>query len=69
MKYELNTYKNYDLGSLPKDSIKELEEYSYLCATEGSVLLENKNNVLPLQRGDKAVIIIGRTAGEISIAP
>ena len=49
MKYELNNYKNYDLGALPKDSIKELEEYSYLAAMDGSVLLENKNNVLGYQ--------------------
>ncbi len=63
MKYELNNYKGYDLGSLPKDSIKELEEYSYLAACEGSVLLENKNNVLPLKKGDR-VSVFGRIQRE-----
>ncbi len=63
MKYELNNYKNYDLGSLPKDSIKELEEYSYLGACEGSVLLENKNNVLPLEKGER-VSVFGRIQRE-----
>ena len=63
MKYELNNYKNYDLGSLPKDSIKELEEYSYLSAMDGSVLLENKNNVLPLKKGDR-VSVFGRIQRE-----
>ncbi len=63
MKYELNNYKNYDLGSLPKDSIKELEEYSYLGACEGSVLLENKNNVLPLKKGER-VSVFGRIQRE-----
>lgn len=63
MKYELNTYKNYNLGSLPKDSIKELEEYSYLAACEGSVLLENKNDVLPLKKGDR-VSVFGRIQRE-----
>lgn len=63
MDYELNNYKNYDLGNLPKDSIKELEEYSYLAALDGSVLLENKNNVLPLKKGDR-VSIFGRIQRE-----
>ena len=63
MKYELDSYKGYDLGNLPKDSIKELEEYSYLSAMEGSVLLENKNNVLPLKKGDR-VSVFGRIQRE-----
>ena len=63
MKYEINDYKGYKLGSLPKDSIKELEEYSYLAATEGSVLLENKNNTLPLKKGDR-VSVFGRIQRE-----
>ena len=63
MKYELNNYKNYDLGALPKDSIKELEEYSYLGACEGSVLLENKNNALPLKKGER-VSVFGRIQRE-----
>ena len=63
MKYQLNNYKGYDLGSLPKDSIKELEEYSYLSAMDGSVLLENKNNVLPLKKGDR-VSVFGRIQRE-----
>ena len=63
MKYELNNYKNYDLGNLPKDSIKELEEYSYLAACEGSVLLENKNNLLPLKKGTR-VSVFGRIQRE-----
>ena len=63
MKYELNSYKNYDLGNLPKDSIKELEEYSYLAALDGSVLLENKDDVLPLKKGDR-VSIFGRIQRE-----
>ncbi|MBQ4511131.1 MAG: glycoside hydrolase family 3 protein, partial [Clostridia bacterium] len=63
MKYEINTYKNYDLGNLPKDSIKELEEYSRISASEGAVLLENKNNLLPLKKGDK-VSVFGRIQRE-----
>jgi len=63
MKYELNNYKNYDLGNLPKDSIKELEEYSYLAALDGSVLLENENNVLPLKKGER-VSVFGRIQRE-----
>ena len=63
MKYELNNYKNYDLGNLPKDSIKELEEYSYLAALDGSVLLENKNGVLPLKKGER-VSVFGRIQRE-----
>lgn len=63
MKYENNTYKNYNLGNLPKDSIKELEDYSRLAATEGAVLLENKNNLLPLKKGDK-VSVFGRIQRE-----
>ena len=35
MKYENNYYKGYDLGSLPKDSVKELEALSLECAKEG----------------------------------
>ena len=63
MKYENNSYKGYELGSLPKDSIKELEEYSLISAREGAVLLENKNNVLPLKKGDK-VSVFGRIQRE-----
>lgn len=63
MKYENNYYKNYDLGNLPKDSIKELEELSLECAKEGIVMLENKNNVLPLKKGDN-VSIFGRIQRE-----
>ena len=59
MKYENNVYKNYELGNLPKDSIKELEEYSRICASEGVVLLENKNNLLPLKKGDKVSVFSG----------
>ena len=63
MQYKNNTYKNYQLGSLPKDSIKELEEYSYLCAGEGAVLLENKNGALPLKKGE-GVSVFGRIQRE-----
>ena len=63
MTYELNNYKNYNLGSLPKDSVKELEDYSYLAAIDGSVLLENKNDVLPLKKGDR-VSVFGRIQRE-----
>ena len=63
MKYEINNYKNYVLGNLPKDSIKELEDYSRMSASEGAVLLENKNNVLPLKKGDK-VSVFGRIQRE-----
>ena len=63
MKYENNYYKNYDLGNLPKDSIKELEELSLECAKEGIVMLENKNNVLPLKKGE-GVSIFGRIQRE-----
>ena len=63
MQYEKNTYKGYELGNLPKDSIKELEELSRICATEGAVLLENKNEVLPLKKGDH-VSVFGRIQRE-----
>ena len=63
MKYENNYYKGYDLGNLPKDSIKELEEYSLESAKEGIVMLENKNDVLPLKKGD-CVSIFGRIQRE-----
>ena len=63
MKYELSSYKNYDLGNLPKDSIKELEEYSLLCAQEGSVLLKNENKLLPLKKGER-VSVFGRIQRE-----
>ena len=63
MKYEISSYKNYDLGNLPKDSIKELEELSRVSATEGIVLLENKNNALPLKKGER-VSAFGRIQRE-----
>ena len=63
MVYENNYYKGYDLGNLPKDSIKELEDLSLECAKEGIVMLENKNNVLPLKKGD-SVSIFGRIGRE-----
>ena len=63
MRYEKNTYKGYELGSLPKDSIKELEELSRISATEGIVMLENKNDVLPLKNGDR-VSVFGRIQRE-----
>ena len=63
MVYEKNTYKNYELGSLPKDSIRELEDLSHISASEGCVLLENKNNVLPLKKGE-GVSIFGRIQRE-----
>ena len=63
MKYENNYYKGYDLGNLPKDSVKELEELSLESAKEGIVMLENKNNVLPLKKGD-SVSIFGRIQRE-----
>ena len=63
MKYENNCYKSYDLGALPKDSVKELEELSLECAKEGIVMLENKNQVLPLKKGD-SVSVFGRIQRE-----
>ncbi len=63
MRYEINNYKGYELGSLPKDSIKELEDFSRVCATEGIVMLENKNDTLPLKKGDK-VSVFGRIQRE-----
>lgn len=63
MKYKNNTYKSYELGSLPKDSIKELEELSRISATEGIVLLKNEKNTLPLKKGDK-VSVFGRIQRE-----
>ena len=63
MKYENNYYKIYDLGALPKDSVKELEELSLECAKEGIVMLENKNQVLPLKKGD-SVSVFGRIQRE-----
>lgn len=63
IRYENNTYKNYELGSLPKDSIKELEELSRISATEEIVMLENKNDILPLKKGDR-VSVFGRIQRE-----
>ena len=63
MKYENNYYKDYDLGALPKDSIKELEDLSLESAKEGIVMLENKNDVLPLKKGE-GVSIFGRIQRE-----
>ena len=63
MQYEINNYKEYELGSLLKDSIKELEELSRISATEGIVMLENNNDVLPLKKGDK-VSVFGRIQRE-----
>ena len=63
MQYEINNYKGYELGSLPKDSIKELEEISRISATEGIVMLENKSNTLPLKKGDR-VSVFGRIQRE-----
>ncbi len=63
MKYQINNYKNYELGSLPKDSIKELEELSRVSATEGIVLLKNEKNTLPLKKGDR-VSVFGRIQRE-----
>lgn len=63
MKYENNYYKDYDLGALPKDSIKELEELSLESAKEGIVMLKNENNVLPLKKGD-CVSVFGRIQRE-----
>ncbi len=63
MQYEINNYKGYELGSLPKDSIKELEELSRISATEGIVMLENKSNTLPLKKGDR-VSVFGRIQRE-----
>ena len=63
MRYEKNNYKGYELGSLPKDSIKELEDFSRISATEGIVMLENKNEVLPLKKGDR-VSVFGRIQRE-----
>ena len=63
MIYEKNTYKNYVLGDLPKDSIAELEDLSHEAAGEGCVLLENKNGVLPLKKGE-GVSVFGRIQRE-----
>ena len=63
MKYENNYYKDYDLGNLPKDSVKELEDLSLECAKEGIVMLKNKDNVLPLKNGD-CVSVFGRIQRE-----
>ena len=63
MKYQNNTYKGYELGSLPKDSIKELEELSRVSATEGIVLLKNEKNTLPLKKGER-VSVFGRIQRE-----
>ena len=63
MKYESNYCKGYDLGALPRDSIKELEELSLKSAKEGIVMLENKNNTLPLKKGD-CVSVFGRIQRE-----
>ena len=63
MQYENNFYKGYNLGAMPRDSVKELEELSRVCATEGIVMLENKNEVLPLKKGDR-VSVFGRIQRE-----
>ncbi|MBQ7906461.1 MAG: glycoside hydrolase family 3 protein [Clostridia bacterium] len=63
MKYENNYYKGYDLGNLPKDSIKELELLSLESAKEGIVMLKNENKTLPLKTGDR-VSVFGRIQRE-----
>ena len=63
MKYELSHYKGYDLAGLKKEPIVELEELSLAAAMEGIVLLENKNNMLPLKKGDR-VSVFGRIQKE-----
>ena len=59
MQYEKSHYKGYDLASLKREPLVELEEYSLKAAREGIVLLENKNNMLPLKKGDR-VSVFGR---------
>ncbi|MBQ9744751.1 MAG: glycoside hydrolase family 3 protein [Clostridia bacterium] len=63
MQYEISHYKNYDLGNLKREPVVELEEYSLKAAKEGIVLLENKNNMLPLKKGDR-VSVFGRIQRE-----
>ena len=63
MKYELSHYKGYDLANLEKEPVVELEELSLAAAMEGIVLLENKNNMLPLKKGDR-VSVFGRIQKE-----
>ncbi|MBQ7761074.1 MAG: glycoside hydrolase family 3 protein [Clostridia bacterium] len=63
MKYENNYYKSYDLGNMPRDSVKELEELSLESAKEGIVMLKNENKVLPLKNGD-CVSVFGRIQRE-----
>ena len=63
MKYENNYYKGYDLGSLPKDSVKELELLSLESAKEGIVMLKNEKETLPLKKGDR-VSVFGRIQRE-----
>ena len=63
MQYEKSHYKSYDLASLKREPLLELEEYSLKAAREGIVLLENKNNMLPLKKGDR-VSVFGRVQKE-----
>ena len=50
MQYEKSHYKGYDLAAVKREPLLELEEYSLKAAREGIVLLENKNNMLPLKK-------------------
>ncbi|MGM9645658.1 MAG: glycoside hydrolase family 3 C-terminal domain-containing protein [Eubacteriales bacterium] len=59
MKYENNVFKGYELGSLAKAPIPELEKMSKKAASEGIVLLKNEKNVLPLEKGE-TVSVFGR---------
>ena len=63
MRYENNFYKGYDLGNLKREPVTELEDKSLEAAKEGIVLLENKNDTLPLKKGDR-VSVFGRIQKE-----
>lgn len=59
MKYENNIFRGYELGSLAKAPVPELEKISKKAASEGIVLLKNEKNVLPLKKGE-TVSVFGR---------
>lgn len=63
MKYENDKFKNYNLGSLAEEPVKELETLSKAAACEGIVLIKNSKGTLPYKKGD-AVSAFGRIQRE-----
>lgn len=63
MKYENDKFKNYNLGSLAEEPVKELETLSKAAACEGIVLIKNSKGTLPYKKGD-TVSVFGRIQRE-----